>query len=136
MSSRPTLYWQLGDFHCRAKPSPEEMEAMIRAGGFDEFGQTRGRQFWEAQRPAKADGKGRNLEFDFEAGRNSVSDLFVQNPALLREPTHRERLEAGTELFGYAIRLVNHASELIHQIYQREKVEDVAQWRDAVRFPA
>jgi hypothetical protein len=33
------------------------------------------------------------------------------------------------------IRLVNHASELIHQVYQREKVEDVAQWRDAVNFP-
>ncbi len=35
-----------------------------------------------------------------------------------------------------AMRLVNHASELIDQIYQREKVEDVAQWRDAVQFPA
>ena len=35
-----------------------------------------------------------------------------------------------------AMCLVNHASELIHQIYQREKVEDVAQWRDAVKFPA
>ena len=34
-----------------------------------------------------------------------------------------------------AMRLVNHASELIHQVYQREKVEDVAQWRDAVSFP-
>ena len=28
---------------------PEELEAMIRAGGFDKFGQTRTRQFWEAQ---------------------------------------------------------------------------------------
>ena len=35
-----------------------------------------------------------------------------------------------------AMRLVNHASDLVHQIYQREKVEDVAQWRDAVSFPA
>jgi integrase len=35
-----------------------------------------------------------------------------------------------------AMRLVNHASELIHQIYQREKVEDVQKWRDAVAFPA
>jgi integrase len=35
-----------------------------------------------------------------------------------------------------AMRMVNHASELIHQIYQREKVEDVAQWRDAVQFAA
>ncbi len=34
-----------------------------------------------------------------------------------------------------AMRLVNHSSELIHQIYQREKVDDVAQWRDAVEFP-
>ncbi|MDB5346014.1 MAG: integrase [Schlesneria sp.] len=35
-----------------------------------------------------------------------------------------------------AMRLVNHASELVHQVYQREKVDDVAQWRDAVQFPA
>jgi integrase len=34
-----------------------------------------------------------------------------------------------------AMRLVNHASQLVHQIYQREKVEDVMQWRDSVRFP-
>jgi DNA polymerase III alpha subunit len=34
---------------------PEEMEAMIRAGGFDEFGQTRTRQFWEAQRLVKSE---------------------------------------------------------------------------------
>jgi hypothetical protein len=33
------------------------------------------------------------------------------------------------------MRLVNHASQLVHQIYQREKVEDVMQWRDAVKFP-
>ena len=39
----------LADFHRRVKPVPEEMEAMIRAGGFDEFGQTRTRQFWETQ---------------------------------------------------------------------------------------
>jgi hypothetical protein len=30
---------------------------------------------------------------------------------------------------------VNHASELIHQVYQREKVEDLARFRDAVSFP-
>jgi hypothetical protein len=34
------------------------------------------------------------------------------------------------------MRLVNHSSDLIHQTYQREKVEDVVQWRDAVQFPA
>jgi integrase len=35
-----------------------------------------------------------------------------------------------------AMRLVNHSSELIHQIYQREKVEDVMRWADAVAFPS
>ena len=34
------------------------------------------------------------------------------------------------------MRLVNHASELIHKIYQREKVEDVEKWRDVVKFPS
>ena len=100
----------LADFQRRVKPSPEEMEAMIRAGGFDEFGQTRTRQFWDSRRlgkcengKQKTESETRNLEFDFEAGRNPVSDFFAQNPALLREPTRRERLEAETELFGYAV---------------------------------
>ena len=35
-----------------------------------------------------------------------------------------------------AMRLVNHASDLVHQIYQREKVQNVEMWRDAVTFPA
>jgi hypothetical protein len=34
-----------------------------------------------------------------------------------------------------AMRLVNHASALVHEVYQREKVDDVMQWRDAVKFP-
>jgi len=93
----------LVDFHRRVKPQPEEIETLIRAGGFDEFGETRTRQFWEAQRLAKSEIETRNMEFNFEAGRNPVSDFFTQNPALLREPTRRERLEAETELFGYAV---------------------------------
>lgn len=35
-----------------------------------------------------------------------------------------------------AMRWVNHASELIHQVYQRGKVEGMAQWRDVVQFPS
>jgi DNA polymerase III alpha subunit len=100
----------LADFHQRVMPSPEEMEAMIRAGGFDEFGQTRTRQFWDSRRLVKcesgrqkAEMEARNLEFDFDAGTNPVADFFTQNPALLREPMRRERLEAETELFGYAV---------------------------------
>jgi error-prone DNA polymerase len=100
----------LADFHRRVKPSPEELEVLIRAGGFDEFGQSRTRQFWEAQRLGRGDrgwrmedGRNRNLEFDFDAGRNPVAEFFTENPALLREPSRRERLETETELFGYAV---------------------------------
>ena len=76
---------------------------MIRAGGFDEFGQTRTRQFWEAQRLRQAKDGRQNLQFDFDAEAGPVSDFFARNPSLLREPTRRERLEAETELFGYAV---------------------------------
>ena len=31
--------------------------------------------------------------------------------------------------------LVNHSSDLIHRVYQREVVADVVKWRDAVQFP-
>ena len=111
----------LPDFYRRVKPLPEELEAMIRAGGFDEFGETRIRQFWEAQRLVKSEirnpksGIGaRNLEFDFDAGKNPVAAFFMDNPALLREPPRCERLEAETELFGYAVS--GHPLELFNDI--------------------
>jgi len=93
----------LADFNRRVKPSPEEIETLIRAGGFDEFSQTRTRQFWEAQHLQKAKDERQNLEFDFDAGTNPISDFFAQNPSLLREPTRRQQLEAETELFGFAV---------------------------------
>jgi len=104
----------LADFHRRVKPSPEEVETLIRAGGFDEFGQTRTRQFWEAQQLQKSKDERQNLEFDFDAGTNSVSGFFAQNPSLLREPTRRERLEAEAELFGYAVS--GHPLELFEDV--------------------
>ena len=100
----------LAGFYRRVQPLPEELEAIIRAGGLDEFGETRTRQFWEAQqlvkseiRNPKSEVNHQNLEFDFDAGRNPVADFFARQPACLREPTRRERLEAETELFGYAV---------------------------------
>ncbi len=106
---REGVFTSLPDFFRRVAPGGEELEAMLRAGAFDEFGETRTRQFWEAQQMMKSNlrnpksGNGnRHLEFDFDAGANPVADFFAQNPALLREPTRRERLEAETELFGFA----------------------------------
>jgi len=91
----------LADLHRRVKPSLEELEAMIWAGGFDEFSQARTRRFWEGQRFVKAEGRrlkaevgSENLEFDFEAGTNPVSDFFAQNPALLRDKNRTFRVPA------------------------------------------
>jgi error-prone DNA polymerase len=82
------------------KPLPEEMEIMIRAGGFDEFSQTRTRQFWEAQ----------HLHRTFGSTVNAGQGWLLPPPSLerfpeveLREPTRLEQLEAETELFGFAV---------------------------------
>ena len=104
----------LADFHTRVRPAPEELEILIRAGGFDEFGQPRTRQFWEAQHLQKSFCRSDNLEFDFDAGKNPVSDFFSHNPRLLREPTRHEQLEAETDLFGYAVS--GHPLELFDDI--------------------
>jgi len=48
----------LADFFRRVSPAGEEFEAMIRAGAFDEFGETRTRQFWQAQHLLKTFGAG------------------------------------------------------------------------------
>jgi DNA-directed DNA polymerase III PolC len=114
-------FTSLADFHHRVKPLPEELEVMIRAGGFDEFGQTRTRQFWETQRLVKSEiGNqkseidSRNLEFDFDAVADPISTFFDGNSSVLHEPTRRERLEAETELFGYAVS--GHPLELFEDI--------------------
>jgi DNA polymerase III alpha subunit len=62
----------LADFFLRVQPLPEEMDALIRAGAFDEFGASRTAQYWEfkslcpiegraasgERRKAKAEGRG------------------------------------------------------------------------------
>ncbi len=35
-----------------------------------------------------------------------------------------------------AMRLVNHSSEIVHEIYQRETVNDLVRWKDALVFPS
>jgi DNA polymerase III alpha subunit len=90
----------LGDFFRRVAPAPEEMEAMIRVGAFDKFGETRTRQFWQKQ----------HLHNQFGSQVEPNQGWLVPPPGLeqlpgvpLQEPTHRERLQAETELFGFTV---------------------------------
>jgi error-prone DNA polymerase len=102
------------DFHRRVEPLPEELETMIRAGGFDEFGRTRTQQFWEAQYLRKAECRMQNEEFNFGEAASFTSAFSLQPSALLQEPSRRERLEAETELFGYAVS--GHPLELFEDV--------------------
>ena len=79
------------------------------------------------------------LEFPFQPSRR-WQQFFIK----IRKPhlcfhclrvTYVNRLRRAGVPREAAMRLVNHSSELIHQIYQRERIDDVARWRDAVQFP-
>ena len=88
------------DFFRRVGPGGEEFEALIRAGAFDEFGETRTRQYWQAQHLART----------FGATTEPGQGWLLPPPGLeqfpevqLNEPTRLERLRWETELFGFAV---------------------------------
>jgi DNA polymerase-3 subunit alpha len=90
----------LADFFHRVRPSGEELEAMIRAGAFDAFGEPRTRQFWSAQYLLRtfnaSDATGQSWLIP-PADPNKLPKIPVV------EPTRDERLQAEAELFGYAV---------------------------------
>jgi len=90
----------IADFFRRVAPSGEELEAMIRAGAFDEFGETRTRQFWQSQHLLKT--------FSASTVANQgwlIPPLGLERlPGIpLHEPTRLECLQCETELFGFAV---------------------------------
>jgi len=93
-------FTSLSDFFHRVGPSAEEFEAMIRAGGFDEFGDSRTRQFWQAQHLLKTYGPGNRPDQVWLLPPPGVERL-PQMP--LSEPTRLECLLAETELFGFTV---------------------------------
>ena len=91
-------FTSLADFFHRVTPSGEEVEAMIRAGAFDDFGEKRTRQFWQAQYLLRM--------FGSAAEPRQGWLIPPADPARLPElpvvePTRQERLQAETELFGF-----------------------------------
>jgi DNA-directed DNA polymerase III PolC len=90
----------MADFFHRVKPSGEELEAMIRVGAFDEFGETRTRQFWQAQQLIKTFGTSSRSNQSWlipPAGLERLPEIP------LNEPTRKEKLHWETDLFGYAV---------------------------------
>lgn len=96
-----TPFTSLRDFYKRVQPLAEEMDALIRVGAFDLFGDTRTAQFWEFQR----------LRRFFESGTEPGQGwLFPEPhnektpfPVPLQEPGHHEKLEWETELLGFTV---------------------------------
>ena len=79
----------LADFFRPVVPQPEEMEIMIRLGGFDEFGQSRTAQFWGAQQAQRAFGQ----SADGQGWLLPASGLQRLREVLLAEPTRHQRLQ-------------------------------------------
>ena len=89
----------LADFHQRASPGAEEMEALVRAGAFDEFGLSSTAQFWEAQFLRRAGGADPGQPWLLEPGRPAGEAVLP----LLQEPGRQERLRRETELLGFPV---------------------------------
>jgi hypothetical protein len=87
----------------------------------------------------RAEKRSHTLEFPFQPSRRWQQFFIkIHKPHLCfhcLRVTYVNRLRRASVPREVAMRLVNHASELVHQIYQRERVEDIVQWRDAVQFP-
>jgi len=73
---------------------------MIQVGAFDEFGETRTRQFWQAQHLVKT----------YSCQAQPDQGWLIAPPGLeqlvtvpLTEPTRQEKLQAEAALFGYAV---------------------------------
>jgi DNA-directed DNA polymerase III PolC len=90
----------MANFFHRVSPSGEELEAMIRVGAFDDFGETRTRQFWQAQHLLKTYGG----SVESKQGWLVPPPGLEQLPAIpLNEPTRHERLQAEADLFGFVV---------------------------------
>jgi DNA-directed DNA polymerase III PolC len=109
-AAKPIL--SMAHFYEQVQATGEELEAMIRVGAFDEFGESRTRQFWRAQQLVKT----------HEPGRDQRQAWLIPPPGMeslpeiaLKEPTRLERLAAETELLDFAVS--GHPLELFPDVH-------------------
>ena len=101
----------LNDFCLRVEPGAEEMEALIRVGAFDLFGQSRTAQYWAwrgasarcAKRPEQETGAASSLTHQRQLDLVSPGELDRLPSVLLTEPSRLQRLQAEEELLGYPV---------------------------------
>lgn len=104
-------FTSLADFFHRVTPSGEELESMVRAGAFDDFGDKRTRQFWQAQYLLRTFGSSSEPKQGWLIPPADPAKL-PELPVV--EPTRKEQLHAETELFGFAAS--GHPLELFDEI--------------------
>ena len=85
------------DFYRRVLPAPEDMELLIRAGAFDEFGKTRTEQFWECQFHQRAHSQASAADQGWLLN-DEATHRMPESP--LQEPSRKEKLESEAELFA------------------------------------
>ncbi len=91
-------FGSVADFFRRVRPRAEEMEALLRAGAFDEFGRTRTAQFWEFQWVFCSQAPEAGQEWLLPPA-GAARPISVP----LTEPSRRQRLQWEAEAFGYPV---------------------------------
>ena len=102
-------FTSLADFFRRVQPVSEEMEALIRVGAFDGFGQGRTAQFWDFKSLCQSDTSAPRQLWLFPPGN---LDRLPTVP--LAEPDRLRQLRDEEELLGYPAR--GHPLELFPDI--------------------
>ena len=108
-SGKGVRFASVVEFHERVRPTPDELERLIRAGACDGLGLPRTRLFWEAQvcrrREQNAGAQGWLL----------APPVLAFSPELMpAEPGLEDRLQAEMELLGYTVSA--HPLELYREI--------------------
>jgi error-prone DNA polymerase len=112
----------MSDFFLRVQPLTEEMQSLIQVGAFDEFDQSRTRQYWEFKALVPIARKPMRRLAANTIGKNAARQLWLLPPANLdrlptvplMEPDRLQRLRWEEELLGYCVS--GHPLELYPEI--------------------
>lgn len=93
-----TAFASLRDFCDRVRPNADEIEALIRSGAFDEFGESRAHLFWHSKTYLASGSK-----LDGQQWLLPPPNVSERLKSRLQEPTPAERLEWESDLLGFTV---------------------------------